>query len=152
MQIDLVTKKKIIEYCLFELENKLQLCQNSIEDLKEGISNETKSSAGDKFETAREMMQQEYEKMQLQIQRLLANRDFLKGLQNQKCEQVQAGSLVKCSNIYLLFIGAFGNIYFEDTKIHTAAINSPIGLQLKGLRIGEIENFKGLEYCIAAIT
>ena len=44
--------------------------QVMVADLQEGLANETKSSAGDKYETSRAMSQQELDKINVQLQEI----------------------------------------------------------------------------------
>ena len=52
-------KDQIIDYCKTELQSKILTIKNELARLDESQKGETKSSMGDKFETAREMMQRE---------------------------------------------------------------------------------------------
>jgi hypothetical protein len=55
-------KEKLIQLLLSLVEEKINTAKAEIESAREAQQNETKSSAGDKYETSREMMTQEIEK------------------------------------------------------------------------------------------
>ena len=60
-------KEKIIEACRAYLQEKQTSLQLIITDINEATHTETKSSAGDKHETGRAMMQLEQEKLNKQL-------------------------------------------------------------------------------------
>lgn len=149
--MDLEFKAGVIEQCKKEVLEKMMLCENLLSDLKKDISNETKSSAGDKFETSREMMQQEREKAEAQIQRLNKSLYFLESISGEKSSKVESGAMIRSGNLLLFFVPGFNNLEFEDKKIYTAAINSPIGQALKALSLNEKVIFNGKTYRIDEI-
>ena len=55
----MLIKQKLYNLCHAYLDNNIQNAEAVIADAREAARNETKSSAGDKYETAREMMQQD---------------------------------------------------------------------------------------------
>ena len=64
-------KNKIYGSYLEVIQDKIQLFQNTLNELKESISNETKSTAGDKHETALAMLQIEQENTNQQLKEAL---------------------------------------------------------------------------------
>lgn len=130
----------------------ISLCEKALEDIKNDISNETKSSAGDKFETSREMMQQEREKNELQLHRLHKTLNDLKQIGGKKADKVENGALIKSGTKYIFFISGLSNINMQDIKVFTAAIGSPIGQKLKGMTVGMQTDFNGVKYSIDKIS
>src|SRR5258706_14437730 len=61
-------KQKIYNYYLGVINDKIKLFQKVLADLKESGSNETKSTAGDKHETALAMLQIEQANVRTQLQ------------------------------------------------------------------------------------
>lgn len=55
-------KQELSNQCLEFVENRFQTIQNTINEIQESLLSETKSSAGDKHETGRAMLQLEREK------------------------------------------------------------------------------------------
>src|ERR1035437_4868975 len=68
-------KQLIIQQLLSVIQDKIDLATTAIESATDSRNCDTKSSAGDKYETAREMIQIEIEKHKIQ----LANAQKLKG-------------------------------------------------------------------------
>ena len=54
-------KQRVYEQCRQRIDEKISLLSHMLEELKESSSNETKSTAGDKHETALAMLQIEQE-------------------------------------------------------------------------------------------
>lgn len=80
------------------LTNKINLLQQDIKDLAADLAGDTKSSAGDKFETAREMSQQEISKLTQQVYEQKKWLSLTKSYSTAtNFVQVQAGCIVKTS-------------------------------------------------------
>ena len=62
----MLLKQNIYSQCLLILNQKIEELNSALATATESANNETKSSAGDKHETARAMMQLEQEKLSLQ--------------------------------------------------------------------------------------
>jgi len=60
-------KEQLSEFCQEYVDGRIIRIQNSINSLQESLSSETKSSAGDKHETGRAMLQLEREKLGQQL-------------------------------------------------------------------------------------
>ena len=56
-------KNKLFEYCTNYVHQRVQNAQNAINNAQDSSNSETKSTAGDKHDTARAMMQLDVEKM-----------------------------------------------------------------------------------------
>ena len=60
-------KQQLYQYCWTFIEDRFKTIQNNIEELQKALNSETKSSAGDKHETGRAMLQLDREKLGLQL-------------------------------------------------------------------------------------
>lgn len=137
-------KESLHSLCLKQVNDRLKAAEKTIEELQAAMANETKSSAGDKYETAREMLQQE---MNLYLGRKADAKTQLAQLQlvdsRHKYDTVGAGALVYTdSAIYYLAVNA-GSFTIEDEKIFAISPASPIALQLKGKKAGDEFEFNG---------
>ena len=141
-------KEQICESVLYMLEQKITTVQQSIASIQEARNNETKSSAGDKYETGRAMMQAELDKQGLLLQQLLQQQaDVLKIQKTKPSEEIGFGSWVKTNQgNYLIAVGV-GRV--EETFVISLA--SPLGKALKGLKTGERTIFQNKEYQIKSV-
>ncbi|WP_372645718.1 hypothetical protein, partial [Ancylomarina sp.] len=70
-------KSLVYHKILEELDRKIEVIRGAIASAKDARNNDTKSSAGDKFETGREMMQIEIEKNEVLLNQTAKNRKEL---------------------------------------------------------------------------
>lgn len=136
------TKATLLEKLFHRVNTKIEAIEASMADIAESMRNDTKSSAGDKFETGREMMQLELNKQQsqLNLQRRLKN-DLAQIIPEQQCNSVDFGSLV-ISNKGNYFVSvAMGKISLDNTSYYALSLASPIGQALKGKQQGDIIQF-----------
>lgn len=107
---------------------------------KESRDSDTKSSAGDKFETGREMMQREMDKWSAQIDQntiSLNKLDRIADLAPSKV--VSEGSLVETDQeTYFISIG-----YGKLESVYAISIESPLGTVLKGKKVGDRVEMRG---------
>lgn len=115
---------------------------------KESRDSDTKSSAGDKFETGREMMQREMDKWSAQIDQntiSLNKLDRIADLAPSKV--VSEGSLVETDQeTYFISIG-----YGKLESVYAISIESPLGTVLKGKKIGDRVEMRGRIITIKSI-
>lgn len=153
MNEEVTIKKKIQQNILLELNKKLKLLNKQIDDAKESRNNDTKSSAGDKFETGREMAQIELNKLELQKNKTQKLHKELSRMPIQKTfDKVEFGSLVFSNkgNYFISF--GFGKIIIEDLEVFALSAGSPIGLALLNKKAGEKVQFQGREIVITSIS
>ncbi len=125
-------------------EDCIQASRQAINDAIESANDDTKSSAGDKYETGREMMQQEIDRNRKQLDEAVKMKNLLLSIdQNQVSDTVQNGSLV-ITNLGKFYISisrgqlvADGNNYFAVSAV------SPIGAKLIRQKKGYEFNFNG---------
>ena len=132
------------------LEQKIKTLQESITSIQEARNNETKSSAGDKYETGRAVMQAELDKQVLILQNLLQQKDDILKVQITKpSEKIVFGSWVETNQgNYLISLG-IGRV--KDKEAFVISLASPLGKALKGLKLGDKIIFQNKEYKIKSI-
>jgi len=111
---------------------------------KESRDSETKSSAGDKFETGREMMQREMDKISATLDQYKNQVNLLSKINlHRNYPVVDLGGLIATDQgIYYLSIG-LGKIEINSEIIYAISLDSPIGQLLKGKRAGDTVEFRG---------
>ncbi len=121
-------------------------------DLEESLESESKSSAGDKYETGREMINLEIEKLQGQLKEFKKLQETLSIARRAfTFEVVQLGSYVKTTGAnYFIAIPA-GEITVEDEKFYAIGANSPVAQALLGKKSGEEFDFNGIKRRINSI-
>lgn len=145
-------KTSLYQLCLAFVEKRIETAKTALQQAREASNDDTKSSAGDKFETSREMAQQDIERNM----RLLSDaEEQLKGLELIKelapSEQVRNGSLVYTDqgNFYLSI--SAGQLQLEKVVYFAISVASPIGKLFVGKRKDETVEFNGKKYRIENI-
>ncbi|MBN2668944.1 MAG: GreA/GreB family elongation factor [Bacteroidales bacterium] len=138
-------KERILQTLIEQIEQKLAQLKFAIDDIKVSRNDQTKSSAGDKYETSRAMMEQELLKLETQKQQSLQQLQHLSKIDlNKTHDKVAFGSLVESTNqFYFISIG-YGKITVDDKTIFVISLNSPLGKALEGKEKGETVMFKNL--------
>ena len=145
-------KEKIYVRCCDLLNEKINALQSSLRDLGEGTENDTKSSAGDKHETARAMMQIEQEKISKQLNEALEQKSALEKIYaNISSSQITKGSLITTNNGYLFVSVALGKILVDEKQVIVLSPQSPLGLKLMGLKVNDSAEINGIKYSIEKI-
>ena len=131
-------KQLVYNSIVAKIEQKIQTAQTAIEIAKESRDNDTKSSAGDKFETGREMMQIEIENNKLLLNKALTQLNELKKIDLQKdYSKVEFGSLVITNNGSYFFSIAEGKIEVDSGLYYAVSMISPLGKLLNSKVVGD---------------
>jgi hypothetical protein len=137
-------KNKIVDQLKLIVASRIEETQKEIDSINFSKDNETKSSAGDKYETGMAMLQQEEEKAHAQFAK---EQDFNRVLAMLKPDEVntsvQLGSLVQTNSGLYFFALAFGKVVVEDNEIFVISLVSPIGQLLKNQNVGFNTSFQG---------
>lgn len=145
-------KQKIYRHYLQQINDKIQQLQKVLDDLKESGSNETKSTAGDKHETALAMLQIEQANTRGQMKEAIVQKDALKKINPSIAPKIVVhGSLIKTNRGYLFLSIALGKAVIEGVHIIALSPQSPLGIKLMGLQEGDTAAINGNNYLIESI-
>ena len=142
-------KNQLYQQCLTFIEQRIQTADTALQQAREASNDDTKSSAGDKYETSREMMQQDIDRNK----RLLIDaQDNLRVLQSidsaQKSANVIHGSYVVTSQGSFYISVSAGQLHVGDKTIFAVSPASPIGKLLLEKKKGDGFDFNGKKYSI----
>jgi hypothetical protein len=145
-------KEQVYKQCMELLNNKVDVLRQALNDLKESASNETKSTAGDKHETALAMLQIEQENTNKQLENLLSQKLLLQKLiPTVTAKRVANGALVKTNRGYLFLSIALGKITVNGITVIALSPQSPLGSKLMGINKTESISMNGTTYFIDSI-
>ena len=145
-------KQQLHQRCVAYVQERMHAAQQAINEAQQASNDDTKSSAGDKYETGREMAQQETNRNLTQLNE--ANK--LMVLLNQISTNGQggtadAGSIVVTNNgIFYLSISA-GTINLDGKTYFAISPGSPIGMKMKGCKAGDEFSLNGKGYKVIDI-
>jgi len=134
------------------LQDKCLYIQQSIDDARAASNNDTKSSMGDKYETTREMMQIEINKLGLQ---LYEAQQMLLSLKTtdpyQKSDSVQMGGLVKTEKMVFYLCAGLGKINLENETYFVISPGSPMGKMMLNKKVNDAFEVNGVKYLMKEI-
>jgi transcription elongation GreA/GreB family factor len=145
-------KEELFNQCMQYVEDCINTAELAIKDARESANDDTKSSAGDKFETGREMMQQEIDRNRKQLEEAKKMKIALEQIENyQASEIVHSGSLV-ITNFGKFYMSiSRGQIQVDGDNYFAISGISPIGLKLMRQKVGYAFDFNGKTFKIEAI-
>ncbi len=139
-----MNKIEILEAAKNNLQSKIDGLKIVLDDICNSTSEDSKSSAGDKHETATSMAQLEQEKISKQLQVFINQRSVIERIDPTKLHhKIEVGSLILTNKGWFYFSTALGIITVYDEKVFCLALQSPIGELLKGKQKGETVIFNG---------
>ena len=145
-------KKDLLQLCQDSLDVRLHSVTTIINDLKQSLQSETKSSAGDKHETGRAMVQLEREKAGKQLVEIQKTQLILSKITPEhKATSIGLGSIVKTTNAnYFIAISA-GALTYQNNAYYAISPSTPIGLLLMGKTVGNSVVFRGNNFEIVEV-
>jgi len=148
-----MNKDRILEECFAIVNQKITQVDLGILDANQSLQDDTKSSAGDKYETSREMIQQDLNRYEQQLKVLNQDLDILTRIKNQKfdVQKSSLGSLVQTDKGFYFLAISIGQITVDDKKVFSISTASPIGKVLLGKAIGEYFDFNGIRQTVKAL-
>ena len=146
-------KQEVYNSCYKILDDKIAAHQAALHDLTEGLGNDTKSSAGDKHETSRAMMQLEYEKINNQLQEVKMQKELLERMHSDAhSSTVIKGSLIKTNKGYLFLSVPLGRINIGNVSVMVLSPLSPLGVKLMGLKVNDSTSINNTSYVVEEIS
>lgn len=153
MFMESVSKQNLYNQCLDVIEKKISSLKESLDLVTEGIKNESKSTAGDKYEIERAMLHLEQEKLSCQLRELLDQQQELKKIDLTIDSKVAVkGSLVLTDKGYLFLSSAVGKIKTGESFIYAISMQSPLGKKLFGASKNDKIEMNGVIYTVKEIS
>jgi hypothetical protein len=145
-------KTEVYQLCLNFIEQRIETAETALAQAQEASNDDTKSSAGDKFETTREMMQQDISRNKS----LLADaRQSLSLLQNLEHTPVLAtvrnGALVKTDQGTFYLSISTGQLQVQGQTIFAISAASPVGQLFIGKTVNDTFSFNNKQFRILEI-
>ncbi|WP_019947720.1 hypothetical protein [Hymenobacter aerophilus] len=146
-------KPRLHALCLAYVHERLAAIQAAINAAQESANSETKSSAGDKYETGRAMAQNERDRNLVQLQQA---RQLLAEIQRINpelpCDAVRPGALVHTSMGWFYLGISAGKLPLDGTDYFAVSAAAPVAAALGGKRAGESVSFNGKSVQVLAVS
>lgn len=145
-----MNKTELIKLISQKLSGKIQNFEKLIAETR-ASNNDTKSSMGDKYETGREMLQQEINNLQVQLNEVLKQQDFLKTIIIKASDKAEKGAIVKTERGLFFISVSLGELSFEHQKIICISPESPLAKAMNGKQKGEVFSLNNMSQKIVDI-
>lgn len=145
-----MNREDILEACFEYVQHRINEITEAIDSANNSLLEDTKSSAGDKYETSREMIQQDLSRFQQQLS--LANED-LQSLERikhsyQTSSILSIGSLIEVNKSGWYFIAVSIGRLPTYPNVYVISPKSPIGKLFLGKTIGDNVAFNNQSFII----
>ena len=145
-------KKKIFDLCTAILEEKIAALKEEMDQVQQSAISDTKSSMGDKYETGREVMMQEKNRLGAQLEIYLKQAAALVSLElANKPSAIKLGSLVSTNKGMFFIAVPLGVVKAEDKNVFVISLGSPVGKAMIGKTVGQQFSFNKTVYLIEEI-
>ncbi len=145
-------KEKLLQKCFQTIENQLLVIEKGIAEAQAAANEDTKSSAGDKYETTRAMMQIEIENLSKRLadaQRILQILQQI-NVQKQYVAATTGAVIATTQGNYFMAVG-IGKMTVEGVDFFVISPQSPIGAKLHHTNVHDEVAFNGKKIIINAI-
>ncbi|MFT4666486.1 MAG: transcription elongation GreA/GreB family factor [Polaribacter sp.] len=145
-------KESLIEQCTEYIQERMDIAEKMMDSAQESANDDTKSSAGDKFETGRAMMSIERDNHAQQLSKAIFIKSQLDQINADSIyDKVTFGAVVKTSlGNYFIAIAA-GRIKVEEEKFFAISPQAPLAKEMLQKSVGETLVFNDSEIKILDI-
>jgi transcription elongation GreA/GreB family factor len=145
-------KKQLHQLCTDFVQQRMANVQQAILSAEQSAAEDTKSSAGDKYETGREMLQQEKDRGMAQLTEankllIALNRISTAG----KSAKAEEGSVVNTNNGNFYISVSAGSLTLGGETYFAISAASPVGARLTGCKQGDEFTFNGKLYQVLQV-
>lgn len=145
-------KQQIHTHYIDVINSKILMLQQTLADLKESGCNETKSTAGDKHETALAMLQIEQANTRAQLHETLEQRSALVNINPDIITaKILPGSYVKTNKGNFYISVALGKLVIDGETVMAISPQSPLGAKLIGSCVNESVTINAHTYLVESI-
>ena len=145
-------REQLYNHCLDYVRSRISSAEEAIHNAQSSANEETKSSAGDKYETGRAMAQLEIEKNTVQLNESRKLLNALEQIQEDKGDKrIQIGSVaVTSQGNYYLSISA-GKFAINGVEYFAISPAAPVGKLLNGCVKGDTFDFNGRRFVVEEV-
>ncbi|HEX4375100.1 MAG TPA: hypothetical protein VHZ50_17475 [Puia sp.] len=120
-------KNKLKQFCKNIIDHRIEISKAAIENAQQSANSEEKSSAGDKYETARAMSHLERDMHTRQLAENVKELSALHSINTNTIYQaVTNGAFVKCNEISFFIAIGIGKQIIDGEKILFLSLNAPL--------------------------
>ncbi|RYY25808.1 MAG: hypothetical protein EOO04_11395 [Chitinophagaceae bacterium] len=138
MTLSLEFKEAIWKTAVSVITERVRDARHVLHELQESANSETKSTAGDKYETARETLQQEINREGNRLHNLLQTQAAVHTIDPHiGCHAVKMGTVVETDKGVFFISVSLGKLTVASKQVVCISLDSPLGIALLGKKSGE---------------
>lgn len=146
-------KELLFKQCFEFISKRIRTAEDALAQAREASNDDTKSSAGDKFETTREMMQQDISRNERLLDDAQKNLQLLNSIKDVPAgDRIRNGSLVYTSQGTFYISISAGQLSVAKDVFFAVSAASPIGQLLLGKKTGDTFTFNGKTYLLESFS
>jgi transcription elongation GreA/GreB family factor len=147
------SKAALVDHLNTLLNAKVHALEREVAHTLEARNSDTKSSAGDKHEVGRAMVQQELDQLEAQLAKThVLKAELARVPLDRAFDRAGFGSVVRTgSGTYFMAIG-LGRVEVNGAAVFVVSLASPIGQAMNGKHAGETVDFNGKRITILSIA
>lgn len=147
-----MSKESLYQYCQHYVAQRIETARTAMEAAQASANEESKSSAGDKYETGRAMAQLERDRHAQLLAEALRLRDDLARIDpDKKTETIQPGSLVETDRGTFYIALSIGKAVVDGRDYFLVSPASPIAAAMAHRKAGASVSFNNVVYQIRAV-
>jgi transcription elongation GreA/GreB family factor len=145
-------KQELYNQCVAYVQTRMAAAEDAYKDAEKASNDDTKSSAGDKYETGRAMMQQEKDRNTIQVNEANKLMVALTAISTKgRSDKVESGSVVITdSNQFYIAISA-GSLVVAGKTYFAVSPASPIVMKMMGKKAGDSFEVNGKVYRVLEV-
>jgi multidrug efflux pump subunit AcrA (membrane-fusion protein) len=145
-------KSELYQLCLSMVKKRIETAETALAQAQEASNDDTKSSAGDKFETTREMMQQDIFRNKSLMADAKQNLQLLESLNNLPVlDTIRNGALVYTNNGIFYISISVGQLVLKGQTVFAISAASPVGQLFIGKKVKADFTFNNKKFVIEKI-
>ena len=145
-------KQKLYSHCMTFLTDRISAIDAIMEECQQAANSETKTTAGDKHETNRALMQLDRENHAVQRVTALQSLTQLKRIDlSQEHEEAVLGSVIRTDRGNFFLAISVGKVVVDGLMFHVVSPESPIGQAFLGAEEEDEIFFRNRKYEVTAV-
>lgn len=145
-------RQQVIQACLSDIESKIKTLNAEYALYRESAAGETKSTAGDKHDTAKAMMQLEQEKLGRQLEICLQQKKILEQIDTGKVfDHIEFSSIIETNSGNFFISVSMREIEINGRHYMPISVQSPLAKAMLGKAVKQEFTFNNRIYIIDSI-
>lgn len=136
-------KQQLYSHCLSYVNHHIDINSQAVAEAQEAVMEETKNTAGDRYETERAMKQRQTELFGKRIDEAIKQREILEMINPLKThDTAETGALVTTSSGLFFIAISTDEVTIDEEEYCIISAESPIGMAMAGKKKGDTFFFR----------